>query len=69
MVIKRRKDAIGLTSKNILKVMKKIKEKMIIGIDFDNTIINYTKSFIDLSEKRNLFQKEIIKIKFQLEII
>ena len=42
---------------------------MIVGFDFDNTIINYTNSFIKLSRKKNLFQKIKIEIKFLSEII
>ena len=38
--------------KHIFKSYEKNQENMIIGIDFDNTIINYTKSFIYLSRKK-----------------
>ena len=39
---------------------------MIIGIDFDNTIINYTKSFIDLSRKKKLVPERNNKNKISI---
>ena len=40
---------------------------MIIGIDFDNTIINYTNSFIDLSKKKKLVPKKNNKNKISIK--
>ena len=39
---------------------------MIIGIDFDNTIINYTKSFINLSRKKKLVPERNNKNKISI---
>ena len=39
---------------------------MIIGFDFDNTIINYTKSFIELTKKKSLVPPEINKDKISI---
>ena len=41
---------------------------MIVGFDFDNTIINYTGLYKTI-KKKNLFQKIKIEIKFLSEII
>lgn len=39
---------------------------MIVGFDFDNTIINYTNSFIKLSRKKNLVPEEKNKDKISI---
>ena len=39
---------------------------MIVGFDFDNTIIDYTSSFVELSKKKNLVPPEINKDKISI---
>ena len=39
---------------------------MIVGFDFDNTIIDYTSSFIELAKKKNLVPLKINKDKISI---
>ena len=39
---------------------------MVVGFDFDNTIIDYTSSFIQLAKKKNLVPPEINKDKISI---